>query len=485
MFFPNIFLLTNIFLFCKSKNIILPFRKISIENFNGNKTINDLINYNIYVNISMGTPPQIVAHFIEQGEFAYHFRTKLLSYDNKKISGYHNLSNFWYNSKKSSTFIKNESEGYYSDVFYFNTKNNTKIEVVNLRYNIYLTDIRDKYKCGIIGLNPISNTNFKFNNIHINFFQELKSKELISELSFTILYENINNSFNYENNLNFGSIIIGESPHVFNPEKFNKENIIANNENGWSILVNELNFNSPKDNYTEKNIEMQFSFITGFIKGSASYRREIDKIFFSEFVKNKLCEVELLKEYLFRNKYYVYSCVNNEEMNENIKSFPTLNFEVKTKNLTFFFTYNELFKVYNNKLYFMIIFRDEKYSSYVPRWIMGEIFLRKYLTTYNYDSKTFIFYRNQVDEMNIKTRVFYNPTKPKNNLNVFKYGRTFIEIIMAFLIIIILYLLYRKYRNTRKLHANELEDSNYVYVSGENNKSILTKKERELNKIIN
>ena len=69
-------------------------------------------------------------------------------------------------------------------------------------------------------------------------------------------------------------------------------------------------------------------------------------------------------------------------------------------------------------------------------------------------------------------------------MNIFKYGRTFIEIIMGILIIIILYLLYRKYRNTRKLHANELEDSNYVYVSGENNNSILTKKERELNKII-
>ena len=484
MFFPKVILLVNILFFCRTKNIILPFRKISIENFNDKKTIKDLITYSIYTNISMGTPPQIVAHFIEQNEFAYHFRTKILSNDKKKISGYYNLSNFWYNIKKSSTFVNNESEGYYSDVFYFNTMNHTKIEVDNLKYNIYLSDIRDKYKCGIIGLNPLSNTNFRFNNIHINFFQELKSKKLISELSFTILYEDINNSFNYDNNLNYGSIIVGESPHVFSPEKYKKEDTISNNEKDWSILVNELNFNSPKDNYTEKNIEMQFSFITGFIKGSALYRREIDKIFFSELVKNKLCEVELLKEYVYYNEYYIYSCINNEEMNKILKSFPTLNFEVKTKNLTFFFTYNELFKVFNDKLYFMIIFRDEKYSSYVPRWIMGEIFLRKYLTTYNYDSKTFIFYRNQVNEMNIKSRIFYNPEKSKNNLNIFKYGRTFIEIIMGILIIIILYLLYRKYRNTRKLHANELEDSNYVYVSGENNNSILTKKERELNKII-
>ena len=385
MFFPKVILLVNILFFCRTKNIILPFRKISIENFNDKKTIKDLITYSIYTNISMGTPPQIVAHFIEQSEFAYHFRTKILSNDKKKINGYYNLSNFWYNIKKSSTFVNNESEGYYSDVFYFNTMNHTKIEVDNLKYNIYLSDIRDKYKCGIIGLNPLSNTNFRFNNIHINFFQELKSKKLISELSFTILYEDINNSFNYDNNLNYGSIIVGESPHVFSPEKYKKEDTISNNEKDWSILVNELNFNSPKDNYTEKNIEMQFSFITGFIKGSALYRREIDKIFFSELVKNKLCEVELLKEYVYYNEYYIYSCINNEEMNKILKSFPTLNFEVKTKNLTFFFTYNELFKVFNDKLYFMIIFRDEKYSSYVPRWIMGEIFLRKYLTTYNYD----------------------------------------------------------------------------------------------------
>ena len=174
-------------------------------------------------------------------------------------------------------------------------------------------------------------------------------------------------------------------------------------------------------------------------------------------------------------------------MNENIKSFPSLSFEIKTNNLTFSFTYNELFKVFHDRLYFMIIFRYQKYSSYLHSWTMGDIFLRKYLTTYNYESKTILFYRNQVDEINIKSQLVNESSDLNTNNNFSKYLRTFLEVIMGIFILLILYLLYRKYRRTRKIHANELEDSNYDYVSQENKTSALSQeqKQRELNKIIN
>lgn len=489
MFSSNLLLLMFFFvniIFCK--NIILPFKKISIEDFNGRNTINDLINYNIYTNISMGTPPQLVSHFIEQSEHSFNFDKKKLSYNHLTISNfeslYENLTNFRFKYAKSSTFSNNDNIEFFTDIYYFNTLNNSKIKIENFPHNFYLDDNEDdQNKCGIIGLNHKNNSYLKKNNVH--FLEELKRKKLIGEYSFTIIYNENNSLFNYKNNLNLGTIIIGESLCIFNHGKFKKEDEIANTEKDWSILVNELKFNSQEDIYTEKNIEMQISLNTGFIKGSNSYRKKIDKIFFSELIKNKFCIVELLVENIFTNEYYVYSCENNKEIKEKIKLFPTLFFEIKTNNLTFIFTYKDLFKQFNDRLYFMVIFKSEKFSAYFPRWIMGEIFLRKYLTSYNYDSKTIIFYKSQVNEMNIKSQILYDATESKKSFSISQHIRTLVEIAMGIFILLILYILYRKFRNSRKIHAYELEDSNYVYMPKENKNIVLAKKENELNKIIN
>lgn len=83
------------------------------------------------------------------------------------------------------------------------------------------------------------------------------------------------------------------------------------------------------------------------------------------------------------------------------------------------------------------------------------------MTVFNFDAQTISFYKNQVDEMNIKNRAIFENEKSYKKKK--SYIRTFIEIIMGLVIIVILFLLYRKYRNSRKLHANELEDNNYVY----------------------
>ena len=489
MFIIHIIFYINILYFSQNKNIILPFKKMTIEDFNGNNTINDLITYNIYTNISMGTPPQTVAHFFDQNDFSFYFQKKLLSHQyikTKTLENYDKKTNFWFNNKNSSTFIMKDKNGFSTETFYFNTLNNSKVKIDNLRYNIYLSDAKDKIKCGVIGLNHISNTNIRISDIHINFIEELKKREVISDYTFTILYNEHNNLFNYNKNLNLGAIIFGESPYIYNSDKYKKEDEIVNTEKDWSILINEVKFTSGETSYIEENIEMQISIISGFIRGSFLYRKEIEKIFFSELIKNNLCKIEHIEENVYNNLYFIYSCENNKDMEEKIKNFPSLIFEVKTNNLTFIFNYKDLFKIYNNRLYFMVIFREEKYISYLARWTMGEIFLRKYLTTINFDSKTIIFYRNQVNEMNIKSQIIDNPKEStKKNFTMSKNIRTIIEIIMGLFIIVILYLLYRKYRNSRKIHANELEDSNYVYVPNEKNNSKTLKKERELNKIIN
>ena len=339
----------------------------------------------------------------------------------------------------------------------------------------------DKYRCGILGLNPHLYNNDNKNNV--NFLEELKEKEIISEYTFSVLLEDKNSLYDYNRNLNLGKIIIGESPHIFSRDKYKKDDEIVIMEKDWSILINQLKFNSSIGEYLEENIEMTISFSGAFIQGTTLYRTEIDKLFFCELVKNKLCTVDLLEENIFPYDYIVYSCENNKEIQDKIKTFPSLNFEIKQNNLTFIFTYVDLFKLYKDRLYFMVIYKDEKYSAYIPKWIMGEIFLRKYITTYNFDAKTFIFYRNQVNEINAKSRNRYEP-KNKTKINIYKYFQTFIEIIMGLFIIFILFLFYRKFRNLRKIHANELEDNNYVFEPQVTNNSFLSKKNRELNKFI-
>ena len=92
---------------------------------------------------------------------------------------------------------------------------------------------------------------------------------------------------------------------------------------------------------------------------------------------------------------------------------------------------------------------------------MGEIFLKKYPGTFNLESKTISFYKSQFDKSD------------KNIINIDKNKkligkiRIFIEIFMGIIIIFSFYLLYRKYKKSRKLLANELEDSNYAYITNE------------------
>ena len=69
--------------------------------------------------------------------------------------------------------------------------------------------------------------------------EDLKSKGIINEYSFTILYNEKTNLFDCHKG-NLGKIIIGENPHIYNSSQFNKEEEVANPEKNWSILINKL-----------------------------------------------------------------------------------------------------------------------------------------------------------------------------------------------------------------------------------------------------
>jgi len=480
-FFIILHIINNLYIF-KCKNIVLPFKKITIETFKKDKTINDLISYNIFTTLEVGIDPQLVAFLIDQNEASFYLRERLISFNSTKLNEvkklYYNMSNFWFDKFKSQEIKRCDFYQFCSEFFYFNTSNNTRVEASNFRFNIYFDFLIERHKCGVIGFKNPSNLYYEDDEIYIYFFDELKSHSLIEENYFTILYNEKNDIFNYNANLYLGKIIIGESPHIFNSEKFSQNEQIVIPGNDYIFLANELKFNSSNGWYTETDVEIQINFTSGFIKGTDSYRKEIEKIFFEELINEDLCKVEYLSENLYTNDYYIYSCNNNKKILDTIKHFPPLFFEIKTQNLKFVLTYKELFNEFKDRIYFLIAFRDEHSS----RWYVGDIFLRKYITSFNYDSKSIIFYRSQIDNANSNSEIIYDEKDIENSSNIFNIFRIFLEIFMAVFIILMLYIFYKKLRRKRKLRANELEDKNFEYEPKKETKLILLDKDVNENK---
>jgi hypothetical protein len=261
-----------------------------------------------------------------------------------------------------------------------------------------------------------------------------------------------------------GTIIVGEYCYQFNDKVCKKEEeikIYSSSTSLWCLMFDVIRFHYNDEEYIENHIEINIDFYSKFIKGSKKYKEKIEKLFFNELTNMNLCKKEIISENKYANKYEIYSCNNTYLIKEKIKNFPTLYFTIKSESLNFTFTYNDLFKLFDNKLYFLIIFPIKGPITFSNEWFIGEIFLKKYICTFNLETKSISFYKNQINKSNdiIEQKV--------NNGNANIWVRYLIEIFMGLIIIFFAYLIYRAYRKSRKLLANELEDSNYIYVSNE------------------
>ena len=447
--------------YAEQKNIALPFKKLTIEYFEETKSISDFINFNIYSNISMGTPQKNVAHFIcMSNRFFYYDKFRIQhtkSPDLDKIEKeIENSLDIFYNIHNSSTFVIIDSSlKFYSEIYHFYDLKQTE-KIYNLSFITY--DIKENYNLtGIIDLNTQEGS---YGNYSKYIFRILKEAGVIDDSYITFIYGeyDLKYNFNYLNdNYNdiLGTLILGDAPHIFAPDKYKEEDEIK--VNGRYILdIKEIKFISHSFNFSEINKYVSLKFNSEFIKGTLQYKNIIESVFFNELIKVNICRIDY-KENL-NEKFYIYSCENNTMMREQLKSFPTLYFEMKDYNLVFLFNYKELFKEHNNTIYFLIYFDGNTYSN----WEIGEIFLRKYITSFNYYSKTISFYRTQIDEINKKTDIRFpneepeeNPKKENNEIIVIiiiVVGIVFIVSIIA----LILFLVISKKLSKKK--AYELND---------------------------
>ena len=127
---------------------------------------------------------------------------------------------------------------------------------------------------------------------------------------------------------------------------------------------------------------------------------------------------------------------------------------------TFEFTFDDLFKQYNNnKVLFLIVL--PLYSN--NKWVFGSIFLKKYELFFNPDTKLIHMY------------VHNNNKEQKSSIN---YSAIYIivNIAVVFLFLVIGYFIGKAIHRKRRIKAMELED-NYDYQPKNDYQSI------QLNKI--
>ena len=107
----------------------------------------------------------------------------------------------------------------------------------------------------------------------------LKAQDLISDYYMTFVYDeykpdDISNYFSDNYNNILGNLILGESPHEFNPAKYKKEDEIKIKGN-FNLLINEIKFDTILLDFSKKNVNLALKFTSEFIRGTLDYKAKI------------------------------------------------------------------------------------------------------------------------------------------------------------------------------------------------------------------
>ena len=371
------------------------------------------LTYNlIYIKLNIGNPKQEINVYLNMDKHPFFVSS---------IKG-----NGIYNEKKSNTFkLKSNETKFIGE----GLSNGTKAEeIFYLNNNIILKDfpfvlafnITDdcKYSLNIIGLKIKPYYSFIKEE---NFLYQLKKQKIISSYIYTIKYLNDNE----------GEFIIGNYPHEYD-SNFKKENFNFIKGNAYDDFLSwETEFDIILyDNISIKEIKTCIftNDFGGFIV-TKDFQKILNESYFNKYFNNNQC--------IYQKHYYIsyssYIC----DRNIDIKNFKDIYFVHKILNMTFIFNYLDLFKLIDNKYYFMITFSNSEKET----WKLGEPFFKKYQIIFDQENKIFGFY---VD--NIK----------KNNSLI----PLFLIIILLFILLFLL-LYYRKFlfSKSRKIRINEIDEN--------------------------
>ena len=344
--------------------------------------IHNIFYKEIYVNLSIGTPPQIIPFSLNINSQTFSVPNNI--FHKNKSSSYESIS-------KSEIPYENE------DVIYgfiskdvLNINNKTKNKKIDF---ILGTKYRSKDNIlGTIGLLiPKKEQDYVF-----PFLNTLHLAGYINSYTWTLKYFNNISLFdfifyNQEKNNLIGEFIIGDEPHNYesNKQKYNKTEYLkvsplsSDDSLYWDIEFKSIFLLFHENEINKKNISKiningnkRVEIIPNnlIIIATEEFYNQIKKFFFQNYFELNICREKLINNYFYR-----YIECNNTSLFE-INSFPNICFEHKGFETIFNLTYKDLFILdkINNK-YIFLIFNRRFFSG----WVFGSIFLKKYQLIFN------------------------------------------------------------------------------------------------------
>jgi len=452
IFFALIFL----FKMYSPNNIVyrIPFGLYNIKQiYNENDVINNIFNNIIYVNLSIGTPPQIVPFILNMNSQTFTVYEKVF---NKNLSSTY--------KELSKLEILNDNEDISSGM---NSKDILNINNQKKEINFIFSEVikfKD-YPFGILGLlipNNIQEGVYPFLN-------SLKEEKIINSFTWSLKYFNNISlltaiSVNKNNNNIIGEFIFGNEPHYYEEDKskYNKSQLIKINplssyDFSWditfdiiylSLKINQNNIQSSNIMSINLNGRTKLAPEVGFIFIPKEFDYILKRQFFKKYFIKNICKSKISDEF-----YEFIECSENSSFN--ISSFPDIYFEHKEFGTNFTLTYEDLFIHDKLKSKYIFLMLNDKYIS---GWIFGSIFLRKYQLIFNQDSKTIGYYKsiNYINSEYIDDNI---KDKRKSKSNAFIKVIFLILFIAASLLLILIGMhIQKKYCYKNRIKAKELED---------------------------
>ena len=411
----------------------------------------------------------------------------------KKIISSNKASNR-YKPLNSNTYTK-QGDNMGNDVFYFigdlHYKTNVKIGEKGNGVNFYFNE-KDNNEdlCANLGLNIDTNLD------QTNLITQLKKKNYTNEYIWTLKYL-------VEDD---GIIVIGTLPHFYENNtylmsQYCELNAIPNQspETAWSFHVDEIRI-KPKEsnNVILSDTKIDLLAGRGLIIGTNDYKNKIDQLVFNDLINKRICFREETnfkdEEKGLNDIYYVYYCdrklfIGNKYTVQKspFNTFPSLEFYLKEKNMTFTLTNDNLFHEIYNRSYFLVTFKKSGDNNNI--WKLGEPFLSHFQLTFDQDKKLIGFYNPAMPKISnedyIKEKEKQN--NPQNGNNQKNDKKKIIIIVVVSVVAAIGlsiggYFLGKKLNEIRKKRANELKDD-FDYTASENindNKQEENKKENDV-----
>jgi len=461
-----------------SKNyIILPFNMMNLNlrlnellnEFNPAESLLGEINKNqIYTKLPIGNPAKNIDFYFTMDNTIYGI-----------LSGYcQESSNSSYNPYLSQN-LKIKS-GYFISVgsiynaaiaedncTIYNNLNLTRKKEIEFEFllgnyssSIYSNQDNNNKYCGRLGLYKSMVRTYSYAKNFINF---LNKEKIVNSYSWGIFFFDKENSFNIEDNIQkqyngfyIAGITSKDYLDIFKTTNIINIHTIDNNIN-LKIFFFE-NENKSNEIACSDNSLAYFLLDFNYIISGKEYYDNIQRIFFNKYIENKLCE-EKTSYKTYEGRTVMIVC--NLEFKKYLNLFPTLYLHSRELSFTFNLDYNDLFLESNDKIYFLIVYKE----MIKPVWKLGKIFMRKYPFIFDQDKKTISFvYLNKFLEQKDKTDKNYNILKSFKEFCL--YSLLFIGILIG------LFIGRRIWNKHRKLKANELED-NFDYTSHNKNTKII------------